>query len=48
MTSVTKRVPIPARGVDYRGKIVLGEPAPRLLGNHVIDLEMLSTYGSVW
>ena len=25
MTSVTKRVPIPARGVDYRGKIVLGE-----------------------
>ncbi|CAL3963986.1 unnamed protein product [Diplocarpon coronariae] len=40
MTSVTKRVPIPPKGVDYRGKIVLapmvrsGELPSRLLAIH--------------
>ncbi|TVY89946.1 tRNA-dihydrouridine(20) synthase [NAD(P)+] [Lachnellula willkommii] len=40
MTSVTKRVPIPPKGVDYRGKIVLapmvrsGELPSRLLALH--------------
>jgi tRNA-dihydrouridine synthase 2 len=40
MTSVTKRVPIPRSGVDYRGKIVLapmvrsGELPSRLLALH--------------
>jgi tRNA-dihydrouridine synthase 2 len=40
MTTVPKRVPIPRRGVDYRGKIVLapmvrsGELPSRLLALH--------------
>lgn len=40
MTSVTKTVPIPRNGVDYRGKIVLapmvrsGELPSRLLALH--------------
>jgi len=40
MTSVTKRVPIPPKGVDYRGKVVLapmvrsGELPSRLLALH--------------
>lgn len=40
MTSVTKKVPIPPKGVDYRGKIVLapmvrsGELPSRLLALH--------------
>merc|ERR1711939_1242764 len=40
MTSVTKRVPIPPKGVDYRGKLVLapmvrsGELPSRLLALH--------------
>jgi hypothetical protein len=40
MTSTTKKVPIPRRGVDYRGKIVLapmvrsGELPSRLLALH--------------
>lgn len=40
MTTVTKKVPIPPKGVDYRGKIVLapmvrsGELPSRLLALH--------------
>jgi tRNA-dihydrouridine synthase 2 len=51
MTSVTKRVPIPARGVDYRGKIVLGERAPAVVRSGELSSRLLALkYGAdlVW
>ena len=47
MTSVTKRVPIPRNGVDYRGKIVL---APMVRSGELPSRLLALQYGAdlVW